>query len=75
MIDWPALMRLGLHGLRLTPDQFWALTPAELALMAGLDPQAAPAMARGRFDELSARYPDTKFSQMKGEWPDERQVE
>ena len=26
--DWPALMRLGLHGLGLTPDRFWALTPA-----------------------------------------------
>ena len=25
--DWPALMRLGLNGLRLTPDRFWALTP------------------------------------------------
>ena len=35
--DWPALMRLGLGQLRLAPDQFWALTPAELTLMAGLD--------------------------------------
>lgn len=63
MIDWTALLRLGLHGLRLTPDQFWALTPAELALMAGLDPQTAPAMARDRLAELSALYPDERRSE------------
>jgi len=63
MIDWTALMRLGLHGLRLTPDQFWALTPAELSLMAGLDPRAAPAMARDRLAELSALYPDERRSE------------
>ena len=63
MIDWTALMRLGLHGLRLTPDQFWALTPAELSLMAGLDPRAVPAMARDRLAELSALYPDERRSE------------
>ena len=25
--DWPGLMQAGLKGLRLTPDQFWRLTP------------------------------------------------
>lgn len=24
--DWPALMRVGLVGLRLSPDTFWRLT-------------------------------------------------
>lgn len=57
--DWPALMRLGLRELRLHPREFWALTPAELMLMAGL--QAAPGpFTRARLEELAARYPDTK---------------
>ncbi|MBK4217850.1 phage tail assembly chaperone [Paracoccus caeni] len=56
-LDWPGLMRAGLNGLRLTPDQFWALTPAELALMLGIEP-GLPAMTRGRLAELSALYPD-----------------
>ena len=56
--DWPALMRLGLGQLRLTPNQFWALTPAELALMSGLDGQAA--MDRAGLSELMAKYPDKK---------------
>lgn len=54
--DWPALMRLGLGQLRLTPDQFWALTPAELALMAGLD--GARMMDRNGLAALMAIYPD-----------------
>ncbi len=54
--DWPALMRLGLGALRLPPDQFWALTPAELALMAGVD--GARVMDRSGLAELMAMYPD-----------------
>ncbi len=58
-LDWPALMRLGLRELRLTPREFWALTPAELMIMAGLD--AAPlALTRARLEDLAARYPDRK---------------
>lgn len=56
-LDWPGLMRAGLRDLRLHPDQFWALTPAELALMFGLD-QARPGMTRARLEELAARYAD-----------------
>jgi len=56
--DWPALMRLGLGQLRLTPDQFWALTPAELALMAGLDGQQV--MNRAGLSELMKKYPDNE---------------
>lgn len=56
-LDWPGLMRSGMRGLGLRPDQFWALTPAELALMLGIE--AGPsAMTRGRLAELAARYPD-----------------
>lgn len=56
--DWPALMRLGLHGLRLTPDRFWALTPAELMVMLGREGGGAP-LSRGRLEELARAFPDT----------------
>jgi len=50
-------MRAGIRGLGLRPDQFWALTPAELALMLGIE-AGSPAMTRDRLAELAARYPD-----------------
>ena len=49
-------LRLGMGQLRLSPDQFWALTPAELTLMAGLD--GARVMGRSGLAELMAMYPD-----------------
>ncbi len=55
--DWPALMRAGILGLRLTPDQFWRLTPAELRLMLGQG-AGMPAMNRKGLDALLAAYPD-----------------
>ncbi|TNC73403.1 rcc01693 family protein [Rubellimicrobium roseum] len=55
--DWPALLRAGLQTLRLRPAEFWALTPAELSLMLGLDHCPLP-MGRARFRELAARHPD-----------------
>lgn len=58
-IDWLALMRLGLFQLRLTPDQFWQLTPAELTLMAGGMPGVNATMTRGRLEQLCAEFPDT----------------
>ncbi|MCO4848371.1 MAG: phage tail assembly chaperone [Yoonia sp.] len=56
-MDWPNLMRAGLHDLRLRPDDFWALTPAELQIMLGLDKRLMP-MARDQFEALEAAYPD-----------------
>lgn len=55
--DWPALMRAGLHGLRLTPGQFWALTPAELRVMLGEAQGMAP-MAREGLEALMRAWPD-----------------
>lgn len=55
--DWPALMRAGLRGLGLRPDQFWQLTPAELLMMLGEGATDAP-MGRSRLEELSQAYPD-----------------
>ncbi len=57
--DWAALMRAGLRGLGLTPDQFWALTPAELLVLLGDSKGTAP-MGRARLEELAAAYPDRK---------------
>lgn len=56
-IDWPALMRAGIRGLGLRPQDFWALTPAELELMLGRPGGMAPLM-RTRLDELMRAYPD-----------------
>lgn len=57
-IAWGPLMRLGLHDLGLQPAVFWALTPAELTLLAGGHPGASPAVGRARLEELAALYPD-----------------
>ncbi len=55
--DWPVLMRAGLHGLGLSPDAFWALTPGELQLMLGHGADTKP-MLSGGLAALMAAYPD-----------------
>jgi uncharacterized phage protein (TIGR02216 family) len=55
--DWPALMQAGMRGLRLAPRDFWALTPAELALMLGQTGGRAP-MTRAGLAALQAAWPD-----------------
>ena len=57
-LDWPGLMRAGMRGLGLRPDQFWALTPAELALMLGIEPGRGGGMSRAGLEALMARFPD-----------------
>jgi len=56
-LDWPGLRRAGLHHLRLHPDQFWALTPVELALMLGVIKGDKP-MNRNRLRDLLQDFPD-----------------
>jgi uncharacterized phage protein (TIGR02216 family) len=56
-LDWAGMMRAGLTGLRLRPDEFWALTPAELMLMLGIGQGPRP-MARDRLDDLIRAFPD-----------------
>lgn len=56
-LDWPALMRAGLLGLRLEPEVFWHLTPAELQLMLGDAAASAPLLSSG-LDALMSAYPD-----------------
>lgn len=57
-IDWPGLMRAGIKGHGLRPDDFWALTPAELHLILG-DPISSAPLGRGGLEALMRAYPDT----------------
>lgn len=56
--DWPALMRAGIGGLRLRPEQFWRLTPGELQLMLGGGAAPAAPLNRSRLQQLLADFPD-----------------
>jgi len=52
-------MAFGLGQLRLSPSEFWAMTPRELAAAAdlfGAAPHAPP--SRDALDELMRCYPD-----------------
>lgn len=52
---WACLMHLGLGVLRLSPKEFWAATPREIAAALG---GPAPQLLRANFEELMKRYPD-----------------
>ena len=56
-LDWAGLLRAGLGQLRLTPPEFWRLTPVELSIMLGVD-QAEPPLTRARLEQLAAAFPD-----------------
>ena len=58
-LDWPGLMRSGLGGLGLRPDEFWRLTPAELVLMLG-DPGAVAPLGRADLEKLQRVWPDAR---------------
>lgn len=58
-IDWPGLMRAGLHALGLAPEVFWRLTPVELRIMLGAEAMMPP-LTRARLEDLARRYPDAK---------------
>ncbi len=64
--DWPALMRAGMGGLGLTPDRFWALTPAELALLLGKQGGQVP-LTRARLEQLERAYPNKQNEAEYGE--------
>ncbi len=63
--DWPALMRMGMHGLGLKPWEFWALTPAELMILTGREVLEMP-FDRARLAELAAAFPDVKRETQNG---------
>ena len=56
-LDWAGLLRAGLGQLRLTPEQFWRLSPAELRIMLGAEATAAP-LTRARLQERARAVPD-----------------
>ncbi len=64
--NWAELMRLGMMHMRLSPDQFWALTPAELVVMSGADAKAAAVLTRSGLDALMVQYPDTNLRRDNG---------
>ncbi len=66
LLDWPGLMRAGLHGLCLRPEQFWRLTPAELRVMLGAD-ATQPPFTRARLDALLTAFPDGKKEEHNGD--------
>lgn len=57
-MDWTGLMRAGLGELRLTPEVFWDLSPAELRIMLGRDSAPRP-MLRDALEALARAHPDT----------------
>jgi uncharacterized phage protein (TIGR02216 family) len=65
-IDWAGLMRAGMTGLKLRPEEFWRLSPLELMLMLGRE-QGVGALGRVRLDELARAYPDSTAKSDKGQ--------
>ncbi|MFP5075728.1 rcc01693 family protein [Rhizobium sp. YIM 134829] len=54
---WEAVLHAGLGRLRLSPDQFWAMTPRELTA-ALTPPCTSSALRRGDLAALMAAFPD-----------------
>jgi len=55
---WREAIGFGLGVLRLSPREFWAMTPRELAYaIEAVRGRAAP-LERAAFDDLMRRYPD-----------------
>jgi uncharacterized phage protein (TIGR02216 family) len=50
-------MAIGLGVLRLPPDQFWSMTPRELAAAIG-PPETRPAPLRAELEALMRAHPD-----------------
>jgi uncharacterized phage protein (TIGR02216 family) len=61
---WAAALRFGVGRLRLSPDAFWALTPRELAMLAGLDRAGGEAPTHADLAALMRR-----FSHLTGDEP------
>lgn len=63
---WDRMMRLGLGVLRLAPDAFWAMTPAEFLRAlegAGVIAPGGGALGRDRLDALMRAHPDRTDNQ------------
>ena len=62
--DWPVLMRAGMRGLGLRPQEFWDLTPAELQMLLGEGEGGQP-MGRSQLNKLMDAFPDVTVPQEK----------
>ena len=58
-MDWATLLGVALRDLRMMPRDFWALTPAELGMMLGLD-LVQPRMGQDRLQDLIRDFPDER---------------
>jgi uncharacterized phage protein (TIGR02216 family) len=57
---WKQAIGIGLGILRLAPEQFWRMTPRELAFaIEAFTGRSAP-LARATLRELMTRYPDDR---------------
>ncbi|MGP9811899.1 rcc01693 family protein [Rhodopseudomonas sp. NSM] len=56
---WAEAMQFGFGVLRLSSDQFWRMTPRELAsALTGARGAIAAPLDRGGLDDLMRRFPD-----------------
>lgn len=56
---WATVMTVGLGLLRLSPAEFWTMTPREFErAAAAVLPQAGPRIRRAELGALMAAYPD-----------------
>lgn len=60
IFPWDETMAFALGVLRLSPSEFWAMTPRELALAMSPWTAGSAAPARDEFDRLMRRFPDTE---------------
>lgn len=59
-IAWDELQAFGIGRMRMLPDDFWALTPRELMILAGISEFEAGFLDRDGLDRLMRSYPDRK---------------
>ena len=55
---WETVLHVGLCLLRLSPRDFWALTPIEFFAMAGGTRPRTAAIGRAGLDDLMRGFPD-----------------
>ncbi|MBX6328569.1 MAG: phage tail assembly chaperone [Pseudolabrys sp.] len=57
---WKQAIGFGLGVLKLAPDDFWRMTPRELACVIEFLGRRGAPLDRSRFEELMRRYPDDR---------------
>jgi uncharacterized phage protein (TIGR02216 family) len=55
---WKTVMSAGLGHMRLSPRDFWAMSPRELAAALDRSPLVGAAPSRTEFEALMGNYPD-----------------